>query len=117
MFLTFIVGSCYSPTAMFAVIKTGGKQYKVSTGSKIKVEKLEGEVGSKVSFSEVLLSADKSEVQIGAPLVKGVEVVGVISKIGRNRKVIGLKYHSKTRYHRKKGHRQHFTEVEIKNIG
>ena len=100
---------------MFAVIKTGGKQYKVSAGSKIKVEKLEGEVGSKVSFSEVLLLADK-EVKIGSPLIKGAEVTGVISKLGRNRKVIGLKYHSKTRYHRKKGHRQHFTEVEIKEV-
>lgn len=101
---------------MFAVIKTGGKQYKVAVGSKIKVEKLAGEVGSQVSFAEVLLVADKGEVKVGSPTVKGAEVTGAISKAGRYRKVIGMKYHAKTRQHRKKGHRQHFTEVEIKGI-
>lgn len=100
----------------FAVIKTGGKQYKVSAGDKLRVEKISGESGDSVSFSDVLLVADGEKTSIGAPLVEGVSVGGKIIRQGRAKKEIIFKYHSKTRYRRKKGHRQEFTEVEIIKI-
>lgn len=100
----------------FAVIKTGGKQYIVSPGQKLKVEKLPHQEGEKVIFDNVLLVADDTKIEVGTPTVKGAIVEGKILKQGRNKKVIVFKYHSKTRYRKKKGHRQHFTEVEITQI-
>ncbi len=100
----------------FAIIETGGKQYKVRVGDKLKVEKLEGEKGNPVSFDKVLLTADKSSVEIGTPLVKGILVGGKIVSQGRGEKKIIFKYSSKARTRRKKGHRQHFTEVEITKV-
>lgn len=100
----------------FAVIKTGGKQYKVAEGAKIKIEKLPESEGGNVVFNEVLLSADGDNVKVGTPVVEGGAVEGKVIKQGRDRKKIIFKYHSKTRYRRKKGHRQHFTEVEITKI-
>lgn len=105
---------------MLAVIKTGGKQYKVKKGDKVKVEKLEVEVGKEVVFDEVFLVAkedkDGSEVKIGKPKVRGAEVVGKVVKQGRADKVIMFKYKPKKRYHKKQGHRQMYTEVEITKI-
>ncbi len=98
-----------------AVIKTGGKQYLVKEGDKLKVAKIIANEGDGVEFDEVLLSADK-EVKIGAPLVEGVKVSAKILKQGRSKKVIVFHYHNKTRYKKKAGHRQHFTEVEISKI-
>ena len=108
---------------MLAVIKTGGKQYLVSPGQKIKIEKLDAKEGDKVKFSEVLLRekqdkidpslASKRGVEIGSPLVKGAEVTGKVLRQGRGDKVIVFRYKSKTRRKKKKGHRQFFTEVEI----
>ena len=98
---------------MFAIIETGGKQYKVSPGEKIKIEKLETPVGESVLFDKVLLTADGDKMVIGSPYVAGVVAEGKINKQARSKKVIVFKYHSKTRYRKKKGHRQHFTEVEI----
>lgn len=100
----------------FAVIETGGKQYKVSPGQKVKIEKLETKQGDVLSFDKVLLVADGENVKIGAPYVEGAKVEAKVLKQGRGRKVIVFKYHSKTRYRKKKGHRQHFTEVEVTNI-
>ncbi|MEK7124032.1 MAG: 50S ribosomal protein L21 [Patescibacteria group bacterium] len=100
----------------FAIIKTGGKQYKVEPGKKIKVEKLEAEQGGAVVFDNVLLVADGDKVEIGAPLVSGAKISGNVVKQGRDKKKIVFRYHSKTRYRKKKGHRQPFTEVEIKEI-
>lgn len=100
----------------FAIIETGGKQYNVSPGSRVKVEKLAGEPGSPLSFERVLLRAEGGEVRIGTPTVSGARVEGKIIEQGRTRKVIVFKYHSKTRYKKKKGHRQPFTEVEITSI-
>lgn len=100
----------------FAIIETGGKQYKVRVGDKLKVEKLEGEKGNPVSFDKVLLTADKSSVQVGTPLVKGVLIDAKIVSQGRGEKKIIFKYSSKARTRRKKGHRQHFTEVEITKV-
>lgn len=101
---------------MLAIIKTGGKQYKVSEGEKIKVEKLEGEVGAKISFEEVLLVGDEKEVRVGTPLVSGAKVEAVITKQDRANKVWGIKHKPKKRYKVKFGHRQSFTEVEISKI-
>lgn len=103
---------------MFAIIKTGGKQYKVASGDKIKVEKLEGKEGAKVTFSEVLLIADENgkDFKPGTPLIKGAKIEGKIVKQGRAKKVIVFKYKAKKRYQKKQGHRQEFTEVEIGKI-
>lgn len=100
----------------FAVIETGGKQYRVSPGSKIKVEKLAAEEGSEVSFDRVLLAAQGEAVTLGAPHIAGASVAGKVIRQARARKKIIFKYHSKTRYRKKKGHRQHFSEVEITRI-
>ncbi len=100
----------------FAVIRTGGKQYRVSPGLKLKIEKLDAPEGSTVRFDEVLLVADGENVDIGAPLVKGATVEAKVLKQGRARKQIVFKYHPKSRYRKKKGHRQWFTEVEITKV-
>ncbi|MBM3257392.1 MAG: 50S ribosomal protein L21 [Candidatus Liptonbacteria bacterium] len=100
----------------FAVIETGGKQYKVSAGEKLKVEKLNAEAGASVTFDKVLLTADGEAVQIGAPYVSGASVEGKVVRQARDKKKIVFKYHSKTRQKKKKGHRQSFTEVEITKI-
>lgn len=113
---------------MFAIIKTGGKQYKVSPGQKLKIEKLaaptggeprhgrDAKEGDTVSFSEVLLVADGDNVAIGTPHVKGAKVDAKVVQQGRDKKKIVFKYHAKARYRKKKGHRQPFTEVEITGI-
>lgn len=100
----------------FAVIKTGGKQYRVSPGQKLKVEKLIAEGGETIRFDEVLLISDGDSLEIGTPTVKGAHVAAKILKQARDRKKIVFKYHSKTRYHKKHGHRQPYTEVEIVGI-
>lgn len=101
---------------MLAVIKTGGKQYVVSPGTKIKVEKLEAIEGGDFSFNEVLLIEKEGKVEIGAPMIKGAKVSAKILRHGKGDKVIIFKYKAKKREHTKKGHRQKFTEVEIKEI-
>ena len=100
---------------MYAIIATGGKQYKVSEGEKVRVEKLEGEVGAAVAFDQVLMISD-DEVLVGSPVVDGAKVEGTITAQGKAKKVIVYKYKPKTGYHKKNGHRQLFTEVEITNI-
>jgi len=102
---------------MLAVIKTGGKQFVVSKGDKIRIEKLLGEEGSTVTFDAVLLKADEkgSKVEVGTPTVTGA-VEGKILKQARSRKVEVVKYKPKTRYKTVNGHRQYFTEVEITKI-
>jgi len=98
------------------VIKTGGKQYLVSPGKKIKIEKIEGEKGGKIEFTEVLLFATDKIVEIGKPTIKGAKVIATILGQGKGKKVIIFKYKAKKREATKKGHRQTFTEVEIKEI-
>ena len=99
--------------ATFAIIETGGKQYRVAQGMKLRVEKLAVEAGATVTFDKVLLVADGDSVKIGAPYISGEKVEAKVVEQGRDKKKIIFKYHSKTRYRKKKGHRQHFTEVEI----
>lgn len=108
---------------MLAIIKTGGKQYIVAPGDKIKVEKLKAEQGKQIEFPEVLLleknpsaGSGQTQLEIGTPMVKGAKVIGKILKQSKAKKVIIFKYKPKTRYKKKKGHRQPFTEVEITSI-
>ena len=101
---------------MLAVIKTGGKQYLVSPNQKIKIEKIDKEEGKEITFKEVLLLEKGKKIEIGTPLVKGVKVIGKIIKQGKGKKIIVLKYKPKTRYKKRQGHRQLFTEVEITKI-
>ena len=100
----------------FAIIQTGGKQYKVSPGQKVKIEKVDSEKEGSFVFDKVLLVAEGEAIKIGEPYVPGAKVEGKIIKQGRDRKKIVFRYHSKTRYRKKKGHRQHFTEVQVTNI-
>lgn len=100
-----------------AVIRTGGKQYLVSPRQKLKVEKLNAPEGSEVRFEEVLLRSDGNTTAVGQPLVKDASVKAKVLKQGRAKKIIVFRYHSKTRYRKKKGHRQPFSEVEITAIG
>ncbi|MFY9462591.1 MAG: 50S ribosomal protein L21 [Candidatus Sungiibacteriota bacterium] len=100
----------------FAVIKTGGKQYLVRPGQKLKIEKLDGAQGDGVLFDEVLLVANGDEVKIGSPQVQGARVEAKVLRQARAKKVIIFKYRPKARSRVKKGHRQHFTEVEITKI-
>ena len=101
---------------MIAIIKTGGKQYVVEPGIKIKVEKLLEEEGGNITFEEVLLTSDDKTTTVGEPMVPGAKVMAKVVRHGRDRKITNLRFHNKTRHRRKKGHRQHFTEVEITEI-
>jgi large subunit ribosomal protein L21 len=100
---------------MYAVFKTGGKQYRVAAGDKLRVEKLPGNVGDAVAFPEVLLVADEA-VKIGRPLVSGAKVEAKIVAQGLGPKIIVFKFRRRKNYRRKRGHRQPFTALEITNI-
>ncbi len=100
----------------FAVIETGGKQYLVVEDKKIRIEKLPAPEGGKISFDKVLLVADDKDAEIGNPVIENAKVEAEVLKQARGRKVIVFKYHAKTRYRKKKGHRQYFTDVLIKKI-
>jgi large subunit ribosomal protein L21 len=101
---------------MLAVIRTGGKQYLVSPGDTIKIEKLEGEAGKKIEFSDVLLVNDEKQTAIGTPYVEGAKAIGEIIDQIKGEKIIAFKYRPKDRYRRKVGHRQKYTKVKIENI-
>ncbi len=102
----------------FAVIKTGGKQYKVAVGDVVSIEKIKGEYakGDKISFDEVLLTQDSKDTTIGTPFVSGAKVNAEIVEIGRLRKVMVVKYKQKSRYLKRNGHRQPFFKVKILSI-
>lgn len=100
----------------FAVIATGGKQYLVAKGDKIQVEKLEGKAGDKLTFDQVLATISDKDYQLGKPALKDVTVEAKIVKQGRGKKIEVLKYKPKSKYRRKIGHRQAYTEVEITKI-
>ena len=100
---------------MYAVIKTGGKQYRVSEGDTLRVEKLDGEVGSKLELDEVLMvGGDK--VAVGSPTVKGAKVTAEITAQDRAKKIVVFKMKRRKNYRRKQGHRQPFTEIRITGI-
>lgn len=101
---------------MFAVIKTGGKQYVVSPDTTLRIEKITPDKNGEVVFNEVLLMVDGDKVEIGNPIIKGAEVRAKVVKEGRARKIIILKYKAKKRYKKKMGHRQPYTEVLINSV-
>ena len=101
---------------MYAVIRTGGKQYRVSPGDTIDVEKLPYEVGERIELDEVLLVANGPKAEIGRPMVEGAKVKATVTRQARDRKVIVFKYRPSKRYRRKKGHRQHYTRLRIDEI-
>ena len=102
---------------MYAIFKTGGKQYKVQEGDVIKVEKLEYEDGADVSFADVLyVGGDGAETKIGNPLVPGVQINAKVLKQGKGPKIFILKFRHRKNYKRKTGHRQPFTELKITGI-
>lgn len=100
---------------MYAVIKTGGKQYRVSEGQKVLVEKLPGQKGDKITLNEVLFVGGDSP-QIGQPLVKGASVAAEIAEQGRGKKLVIFKFRRRKNYRRKTGHRQPFTALKITGI-
>ena len=101
---------------VYAIIKTGGKQYKAVEGESIVIEKLDVEEGAKVTFEEVLTVIDGDDVKIGQPLVKSAKVTGTVEKNGKGPKIRVFKYKSKNNYRRRMGHRQPFTKVKIDKI-
>jgi large subunit ribosomal protein L21 len=101
---------------MYAVIKTGGKQYRVSEGDRLRVEKLPGEVGEKVVFDKVLMLGGDESPKIGAPTVEGAEVEAEIQAQDRAKKVVVFKFKHRKKYRKKQGHRQPYTAVRITKI-
>lgn len=101
---------------MYAVIKTGGKQYRVSAGEKLKIERIAGDVGQEIVLDQVLLVADGDALKMGAPLVVGAQVKAKVLKHGRGDKVRIFKLNRRKHYRRSQGHRQNYTEIEILGI-
>jgi large subunit ribosomal protein L21 len=101
---------------MYAVIRSGGKQYKVAPGELVKLEKLEAEVGAAIELVEVLLIGEDDRVVVGNPLVKNARVVGEVESQGRGKKIIVFKNRKRKGFHKTQGHRQSYTGVRIKQI-
>lgn len=101
---------------MFAVIKTGGKQYRVAAGDKLRVEKLPADVGSEVILDQVLMVGEGAAVKIGAPLVAGAAVKATVVGHGRGDKVTIFKLRRRKHYKKSQGHRQHYTELQVTGI-
>lgn len=101
---------------MYAIIETGGKQYKVQEGDVIFIEKLDAQEGETVTFDQVLAVGSGEGLKTGDPLVSGATVTGKVEKNGRGRKIVVFKYKPKKNYHRKQGHRQPYTKVLIEKI-
>jgi large subunit ribosomal protein L21 len=101
---------------MYAVIRSGGKQYRVESGAKLRVERLAADVGAAVSFGEVLLVGDGDAVKVGAPLVSGAQVKATVLAQGRDDKVRIFKLRRRKHYQKTQGHRQSYTEVRIDDI-
>ena len=100
----------------YAIIRTGGRQFRVEPGKTIRVPTLLGDEGSEVTFSDVLLGSDGESAQVGAPVLRGARVTGEIVRHGRDRKIVVFKMKRRKNYARKQGHRQGFTEVRITDI-
>lgn len=101
---------------MYAIIRTGGKQYRVSEGDVLNVEKLNVEEGQEVVFDEVLTVVNDGDVKVGAPTVAGAKVTAKVAKQGKAEKVFVFKYRAKSNYRKRQGHRQPYTQVEITSI-
>ncbi len=102
--------------ADYAIVQTGSKQYRVQSGDTIRVETLPGDVGDEVVLDDVLLVSKDGEVSVGAPTVSGAKVTAEVVGIGKEKKIVVFKYKAKTRYRRKNGHRQQYTDLKITDI-
>lgn len=100
----------------YAIVKTGGKQYRVQTGDSFRVESIPGDIGDTVELTDVLMVSQDGNVTLGSPMVEGAKVVTEIEANGKGKKIIIFKYKNKTRYRRKNGHRQHYTELRVTDI-
>ncbi len=101
---------------MYAVIKTGGKQYRVAEGQTLRVEKIDADEGSTIELLDVLLLANGDQVTVGTPTVAGAKVTATVSLQGRGRKIDIIKFRRRKHYAKHIGHRQHFTEIKIASI-
>jgi len=101
---------------MYAVIKTGGKQYRVSKGDKLKVEKLDGEEGASVDLDQVLMVGEGADIKVGTPLLAGGKVSAMIKSHGRHKKIEIVKFRRRKHHQKRTGHRQYYTELEITDI-
>jgi large subunit ribosomal protein L21 len=101
---------------VYAIIKTGGKQYRVQEGDNIFVEKVTGDVDSEVVFDQVLAVVNDGDVKVGSPVVEGAKVTAKVLKQGKEKKILVFKYKAKSNYRRRQGHRQPFTKVVIEKI-
>ncbi|MBN2062903.1 MAG: 50S ribosomal protein L21 [Deltaproteobacteria bacterium] len=101
---------------MYAVIQTGGKQYRVTPGEEIKVERLFGKIGDNVIFNKVLLTSDGENIDFGKPFLENTKVMGLITRHDKSRKVIVFKYKRRKGYRKKQGHRQDYTSVKVEKI-
>lgn len=101
---------------MYAVIKTGGKQYRVAPGDEVRLEKIPGAEGDAVTFDHVIMTSDGEKVSVGKPLLDNVKVLGRITRQGKNRKLVVFKFRRRKGYRKKTGHRQAFTQVRIEEI-
>ena len=101
---------------MYAVVSSGGKQYKVQKGEILRVEKISGDIGVPVSFDKVLMFSDGENVNIGRPVLDNMAVKGHIVEQGKGKKIVVFKYKKRKRYRRKLGHRQQYTEIKIDSI-
>ena len=101
---------------MYAIIQSGGKQYRVTEGDRLDLERLNGEVGQEVSFDEVLLVGGDDSVQVGQPKLQGAQVIGTIVEQGKGPRILVFKMKRRKMYRRKRGHRQLFTQVQIDKI-
>ncbi len=100
----------------YAIIRTGGKQFRAESGKTIRIPSLPGDAGAKVTFDDVILGSDGDKKHVGAPAIKGAHVTGEIVKQGRGEKIVVFKQKRRKNYAKKQGHRQAFTEVRIKDI-
>ena len=101
---------------MYAVFRTGGKQFRVEPGTKLRIPTLEAEEGTTVSFDQVLFTSDGEAISVGQPMVKGASVKAEILRHGKDRKIIVFKRKKRKGYRRKQGHRQKFTEIKVAEI-
>ena len=101
---------------MYAVIATGGKQYRVAEGDSLRVERLDDEEGTEIEFDRVLLVGDGDQITVGRPFVESARVAATVKSHGRSRKIKVVKFKRRKNYLRRHGHRQHFTELEINSI-
>jgi large subunit ribosomal protein L21 len=102
--------------ALYAVVRTGGKQYRVQEGRPVTIERLPGEAGQTVELNDVLLLADGDAITVGTPTVEGARVVGTIAEQGRAKKILVFRYKNKTRARKKNGHRQQFTTLMVDDV-